>query len=138
VARRLVEVDLAETKLATDLPTEVHQQIRSPWPKRHYVELIHAMTWRLLIAPRSDYFVTRDNAEISLPLAPDVALHACRQGRPEELHFVDGQAAKIDPDLPGVVDRVAEGRAWAAGLEGQPGLCPLFRRPTAPEGGLHA
>lgn len=109
VARRLAEVDLAETKLATDLPTEVHQQIRSPWPKQHYVELIHAMTWRLLIAVGSDYFVTgdspayfheayglgTDNTEISLPLAPDVALHACRQGRPEELHFINAKGGLV-------------------------------------------
>ena len=50
VAQRLAEVDAVESKLATDLPIEVHQQIRSPWPKQRYVEVIHGMTWRLLIA----------------------------------------------------------------------------------------
>ena len=108
VARRFSEVDAAEKKLAVEPPPQVVEQIRSPWPKTHYVELLYSMTWRI-ISSDSEQFVTSDNpshffgayglgspeTEVCLPLAPDVALHMSRQGDLGALLFVRGRRAGI-------------------------------------------
>ena len=60
VARRLEEIESAERKFAVDLPSEVVERIRSPWPSRRYVELLYAMTWRV-ICSNSEKFITSDN-----------------------------------------------------------------------------
>ena len=106
VARRLAEIESAERKFAVDPPSEVVERIRSPWPSRRYVELLYAMTWRV-ICSNSEKFITSDNpayffeaygigspeSEVCCPLAPDVGLHMSRQGEPGGLLFVAGRRA---------------------------------------------
>ena len=108
VARRLAEIESAERKFAVDLPSEVMERIRSPWPSRRYVELLYAMTWRV-ICSNSEKFITSDNpayffeaygigsleSEVCCPLAPDVGLHMSRQGEPGGLLFVAGRRAMV-------------------------------------------
>ena len=101
VARWLVELEASNRKFAADPPREVMDRIRSPWPSIRYVELLYAMTWRV-VASYSETFITSDNpanffeaygigrpeSEVCCPLSPNVALHLCWQGKRKDLLFV--------------------------------------------------
>jgi hypothetical protein len=94
VARRRVELDEAAERMSDQPPAPVLEQVRSPWPRRQYVELLLAMTWRVVLADTRGRFVTSDNpafffegyglgspeAEVTFPLASDVALLMSWQG----------------------------------------------------------
>lgn len=60
-ASHLSETDRVESKLALKLPSNVVEQIESPWPAEFVIDLIYRMTWRFVHATGSNYFVTTDN-----------------------------------------------------------------------------
>lgn len=105
VARRFTELEAAHKSFGREPPSEVIDQVRSPWPLQRVVELIFTMTWRVIVADASNRFLTSDNpafffeghglrrpeAEISFPLASDVALHCSWQGSLEQLLFVQAK-----------------------------------------------
>ncbi len=146
VARRLAEVEHAHRKVSQDPPTEVVEQIRSPWPSEKVVGLVHGMTWRIAMSNGENRFLTSDNpayffegyglgapeAEITFPLASDIALLASWQGVPRSVISVQAW-----PELVKEVNRrVASGaerfvfyderRDWVATVSEKPN--PFLRR----------
>ena len=145
VTRRLAEVELYREKLARDPPAPVLEQIRSPWPSAGTVARVHAMTWRIVVANESARFLTSDNpayffedyglgtpeAELTFPLASDMALLASWQGQ-GELRVLTARPALVKE----VNRRVASGaerfvfyherRPWVTALADNPK--PLLSR----------
>lgn len=94
IQRRTAEVEAFAAKAAVAPPDAVLSQVRSPWPSEQHVELLLAMTWRIVQADPLNQFITSDNpayffeayglareaAEVTFPLAPDLALHMSWQG----------------------------------------------------------
>jgi len=109
VARRFAELEAVRDKYAREPPSTVIDQVRSPWPRQRFVDLIFAMTWRVIASDASTRFLTSDNpafffeahglgqpeAEISFPLASDVALHGSWQGPREGLIFVQAKPVLV-------------------------------------------
>jgi len=109
VARRLCELDRAKDRFARNPPQTVVNQIRSPWPNRQYVGLIFSMMWRGVVADSRNMFLTSDNpafffeayglgrpeAEITFPLASDVALLMNWQGPRGGFMFVQAKPALV-------------------------------------------
>ena len=97
----LQKVEVARQKFAQDPPPELVEQIREPWPSERMVEAICGMTWRVLISPGPQYFITTDNpafffgayglgtekSELSLPLSTTHCLHGSRQPTNGDLVF---------------------------------------------------
>jgi hypothetical protein len=87
-------IDAATEKLAKDTPTEVTDQMNSPFPSELIVGALLDLTWRVLETPGPQFFVTSDNpaayfrwegfglggheTELVFPLSPTVALHGSR------------------------------------------------------------
>jgi hypothetical protein len=94
IARRLAEADAAERKFATEIPPEVIEKGRIPWPSEDLVALIFSMNWRFLWSAGPSFFVTSDNpgfffeglglgrpeSELRFPIAPTLALVGNWQG----------------------------------------------------------
>ena len=59
--KRLAETDAAEAKFSSEMPDNVREQMRSPWPAKGIIRLVHGMHWRFVCADGDDYFVTTDN-----------------------------------------------------------------------------
>lgn len=59
--KRLAETDAAEAKFASEMPNEVREQIRNPWPTEAMIELVYGMHWRFVWADGDEYFLTTDN-----------------------------------------------------------------------------
>ena len=109
VARRLVEVEQAREKLSRAPPAEVLDRIRSPWPSDQIVALVHDMTWRVVAANEGIRFLTSDNpayffecyglgtpkAELTFPLASDMALLGSWQGPRESLMLLPAGPALV-------------------------------------------
>lgn len=107
VARRTVELEAAAARFVQEPPKSVVDQIRSPWPQRQYVELLLAMTWRIIVADARNRFLTSDNpafffeayglrsaeAEVTFPLASDIALLTSWQGQRGSLSVVQARPA---------------------------------------------
>jgi hypothetical protein len=101
VATGLAEADSLLDRYTHDPPADTIKQIRTPWPTREMVTALASMTWRVLSAPRNRYYITSDNpavfhkcygigtpeAEIMLPLSPQIALHGCFQPAVDLLIF---------------------------------------------------
>ena len=119
VARRLSELEHAKDRFARDPPPAVVEQIHSPWPRWQYVDLVFSMMWRVVVTDSANRFLTSDNpafffeayglgrpeAEITFPLASDVALLMSWQGPRGRFMFVQAK-----PRLVGEVNRrVASG-----------------------------
>lgn len=60
-AKRLAAIDAAEAKYSADMPANVRDQIRSPWPPGRMIHFVYRMRWRLVPAIGRQYFVTTDN-----------------------------------------------------------------------------
>jgi len=60
-ALNLSETDSVESKFELKPPSNVVEQIESPWPAEFVINLIYRMTWRFVHATGSNYFVTTDN-----------------------------------------------------------------------------
>ena len=59
--QRLAETDAAEAKFAAEIPNNVRERIRSPWPTERMINVVYNMHWRFVCADGSDYFLTTDN-----------------------------------------------------------------------------
>ena len=140
VAQWSAEIETLERRFTVDPPPEVINQVRSPWPSLRYVQVLDAMTWRI-ISSNAAKFVTSDNpahffeaygigtpeAEVCCPLAPDVALHMSRQGEPRGLYFSRGRKYLVKE----INRRVATGaERFVFGSEAAPwlrGVCDKAR-----------
>jgi hypothetical protein len=92
IALRLSQIDAAYEKFKLEPPEAVKAQIRNPRPTSAIVQAVLGMTWRVLVTPESDFFITTDNpaffhgaygigtekAELRFPLSPTHALHGTR------------------------------------------------------------
>ena len=59
--KRLAEMDVAEAKIASEIPGNLCEQIRNPWPTEKMINLVYSMHWRFICADNDNYFVTTDN-----------------------------------------------------------------------------
>jgi hypothetical protein len=89
IALRLSQIDAAYEKFKLEPPEAVKAQIRDPRPTSAIVQAVLGMTWRVLVTPESEFFITTDNpaffhgsygigtekAELRFPLSPTHALH---------------------------------------------------------------
>jgi hypothetical protein len=89
IALRLSQIDAAYEKFKLEPPDAVKAQIRDPRPTSEIVDAVLGMTWRILVTPGVDFFITTDNpaffhgaygigtekAELRFPLSPTHALH---------------------------------------------------------------
>lgn len=87
-AKRLAETDAAEAKYSAELPDNVRDQIRSPWPTEAIVDLVYGMHWRFVCAVGGQFFVTTDNpafffecygfgtehSELTFPVSDELAI----------------------------------------------------------------
>lgn len=60
-AKHHAETNVAEAKYSAEMPGNVRDQIRSPWPTESMIDLVYGMNWRFVRAVRDQYFVTTDN-----------------------------------------------------------------------------
>ena len=88
--RRIAEVEEARGKLKKELPEEVIEQIRSPWPSERIVQSVFRMKWRFARTDGPIFFLTTDNpvfffaayglgtsdSELSFPVSSQLALVA--------------------------------------------------------------
>ena len=109
LARRLREVDAAESKFARQPPPEVLDQIREPWPSEAMLRALFGMTWRVLVSDGPQHFITTDNpafffrayglageeAELSFPLSTSHALHGSWQAAGSDLVFLRATQAIV-------------------------------------------
>jgi hypothetical protein len=95
VARRLREIDQIEQRYQRELPREIVEQINNPLPSGVVTGVLYEMTWRVLVSPREQNFITTDNpvfytrwegyglgnaqSEFCFPLSTTHALHGSRQ-----------------------------------------------------------
>jgi hypothetical protein len=94
VERRRRELAEVTAKFRMEPPPEVVEIARSPWPTQQVLELVAQKTWRLLVAPERESFITSDcpamffeglglgnpESELTLPLSPRFALIADHKG----------------------------------------------------------
>jgi len=59
--KRLAETDAVEAKYALEMPDNVREQIRSPWPTQAMIDLVYGMSWRFVFADGDQYFLVTDN-----------------------------------------------------------------------------
>ncbi len=87
-AKRLVETDTAEAKFTAEMPDNVSDLIRSPWPTETMIDLVYRMHWRFVYTVDSQHFVTTDNpaffftcyglgtkhSELTFPVSSELAI----------------------------------------------------------------
>lgn len=110
VARRRTEVERTRERFLTEPPPEVIELVESPWPGERTLEAVSSMTWRILVAPEDNPFLTSDNpvfyfksfglggpeSEFTLALASDLALLGSRQGQREDLVMLPPRSALVE------------------------------------------
>lgn len=86
--KRLAETDTAAAKFSAEMPDNVRDQIRSPWPTETMVDLVYRMHWRFVCTVGGQYFVTTDNpafffgcyglgtkhSELTFPVSSELAI----------------------------------------------------------------
>ena len=101
--RRIAEVERIRKQFSEEPPSDVVDQIESPWPTKKMAEAVLAMTWRFTFTTGPQYFITSDNpafffegpgvgtpdSEVAFPLSPNVALMGSRQGTRGEMIFLE-------------------------------------------------
>lgn len=135
-ARRRLEVEWARERFLEEPPEEVLARVRSPWPSKRVLEAVYSMTWRVVVAPKDNPFLTSDNpafffeslglgrpeSELTFPLAPDLALLGSWQGQREALLLVQPRprvAKEINRRVASGAERFVfcdERRDWVAAL----------------------
>lgn len=119
-ARFIAELERVRQKFLLEPPSQIIDQIRSPWPTDRIVATVRSMVWRIIQAPVGEYFLTGDNpafyfdafgigtprSEISFPLASDLVLLGNWQGRMGQLLYI---LAK-----PSLVKEINRRVAWGA------------------------
>ena len=98
----IAEVDAVYQKFKLEPPSNIIEQLRTPWASQEMVNLIDAMTWRVVKASGPSFFLTSDNpafffgayglkseeAELTFPLSSFWTLHGCWQGNRGDLRFL--------------------------------------------------
>jgi uncharacterized protein DUF4238 len=124
IAMVSARVDILERTHRDSPPPEMLAEVYSPFPYRNMVEAIEAMTWRVLIAPGPQYFITNDTpafyfgdwglsrqgSELSFPLSTTHALHGCWQPAASSLVYVrptEGTVREINRRLASTTERCA-------------------------------
>jgi hypothetical protein len=59
--KRLAETDAVEAKFELEMPDNVREQIRSPWPTVGMIDLVYGMSWHFVLADADQYFLVTDN-----------------------------------------------------------------------------
>jgi hypothetical protein len=59
--KRLTETDAVEAKFASEIPCNIREQIRSPWPTETMISHLYGMHWRFVCADSDDCFLVTDN-----------------------------------------------------------------------------
>jgi hypothetical protein len=109
VAAVLGYLDDFESRAARDPGLAMLEEMMTPVPFTAMVQAIEGMTWRVMLAPESDRFVTGDNpafifrwwglgsreSELSFPLSPTRALHGSWQKGPSLLMFVPASSTFV-------------------------------------------
>ena len=134
--KRLGELDAIERKYQSEIPAEVTAQIRSPWPTIEIVDLLQAMTWRILKTSGPSFFITCDNpvffsesfglknsgAEVCFPVSSSAALHCSWKGNVvdmESLSASQSTVKEINRRLASTTSRFAfyhENALWISAL----------------------
>lgn len=124
VSRRLAELERARDRFAKEIPRELSDSVRNPWPTQNVLRCVSLMSWRILPATRdTGFFLTSDNpafffggyglgnreSELTFPLASDMALLASWQGAPSETLVVGGKPGLVRQFVREVNRRVAFG-----------------------------
>lgn len=88
VARRLQEIETADKRCEEEVPQEVLDSFRLPWPSEKMVSVIYSMNWRFGTSDGPSYYLTSDNpafffesyglgrpeSKLSFPISSDLAL----------------------------------------------------------------
>jgi len=88
--QRILEAEKARSKLKRELPEEVLEQVRSPWPSSQLVQAVFRMKWRFARTNGPIFFLTTDNpvfffdayglgtskSELSFPVSSQIAVVA--------------------------------------------------------------
>ncbi len=107
--RRFSELAMARKKFQAKPPGEIVSRIRSPWPAEKILRCVIGMTWRIVTAVDTGFFITSDNpvfyfdafglgcpeSELTFPLAFNMAMLGSWQGRPEETIFALARPALV-------------------------------------------
>jgi len=97
LGKGLAQLDGLAEKYKNELPDNIIEQIRTPWPSQQMIDLIYAMAWRVVETSGPSLFLTSDNpafffgayglgseeSEITFPLSTQRALHGCWRGKRE-------------------------------------------------------
>lgn len=92
-AKRLAEVESYGDRFKHHTPETVLEKVLRPWPSQEMAQLIYLMEWRFITTKEPPFFITSDNpafffecyglkgddAELTFPIASDLALHGCWQ-----------------------------------------------------------
>lgn len=109
VSRRLAELEQAREKFQKEIPAEIIEQIRAPWPTERILTCIVLMTWRIVSANSAGFFITSDNpavffeafglgrpeSELTFPLCSDLALLGSWRGPRGETFLVKAKPALV-------------------------------------------
>ena len=113
-------LDSWQAGVIDDGPSEA--PMRTPWIQQELVEMIYAMTWRIITLDEANEFITSDNpvfitessglmhpdGEIGFPISSKSALHASWRGQSAGLVFIQGSkhmAGEINRRTASVAER---------------------------------
>ncbi len=137
VNRRLQEVDAAQEKFEEEVPQQVIDHFRIPWPSEKIVGYIYNMTWRFGTSSGPSFYITSDNpafilsglgkpeSELSFPISSDLALYGSWQGQKGSFLFDAPQklVKEVNRRVASVATRFLfyrECRGWVALLARKP------------------
>ena len=106
--QRIAEAEEARDKLNNQLPEEVIEHIRSPWPSKRLEQAVFNMKWRFARTDGPVFFLTTDNpvfffeayglgrreAELSFPISSRLALFASNSMHEDGL-FVESRQSLV-------------------------------------------
>ena len=109
VQRMLNEIERVRKMFQLEPPPNLVHQIRSPWPSEKMVRTVYDMVWRIVRAPANAQFLTGDNpafffegfglgtprAELTFPIASDLALFGCWQGHKADLIHIQARPVLV-------------------------------------------
>jgi Protein of unknown function (DUF4238) len=119
---RLAEADAIEERFKKEIPPQVWEQIRIPWPSIEMVSLVFHLTWRFVQTKGRSFFITSDNpafifkglglrharSELVFPVCSELALHGNWQTGPQNV-FVPAEVPNHRQVVHAINRRVACG-----------------------------
>jgi hypothetical protein len=107
---QLAQISAFEEKLKVELPDQIHDAVRSPWPTPKVVIALYDLAWRVVATDDSVHYLTSDNpafffeqfgvgkeeSELTFPLSSSVCLHASKQGPKGGLTFLEAGQWFVD------------------------------------------